>query len=85
MQIEGYYNKKRIFVNGISSLIQVIITALTYFFLYKYLYKYLGADQLGLWSLILATTSIVSLGGGGYRVAQLNSLQFIPPKKIIKR
>jgi O-antigen/teichoic acid export membrane protein len=59
------YLKKRIVINGISSLLQVGITSITYFFLYKYLLNYLGADQLGLWSLIIASTSIASIGSFG--------------------
>jgi O-antigen/teichoic acid export membrane protein len=85
MQTEGGFDKKRIFVNGLSSLVQVVITILTYFFLYKYLYKYLGAAQLGLWSLILATTSVVSIGSLGVSGSAVKFVAAYTAKKDYKK
>ncbi len=85
MQITGGFDKRRIFVNGLSSLIQVVITIFTYFFLYKYLYKYLGAAQLGLWSLILATTSVVSIGSLGVSGSAVKFVAAYTAKKDYKK
>jgi O-antigen/teichoic acid export membrane protein len=56
-------------INAIASFSQVIVTVICYFFLYKYLLKHLGVKELGLWSLIVASTSVVGIGnlgiGGG--------------------
>jgi O-antigen/teichoic acid export membrane protein len=57
--------RKRLVINGVSSFLQVGITSITYFFLYRYLVSYLGADQLGLWSLILASATIANIGSSG--------------------
>lgn len=85
MQIENSYNKKLIFFNGISSLVQVGITILTYFFLYKYLFRYLGAEQLGLWSLVLATTSIVGIGSFGVSGSAVKFVAAYSAKKDLKK
>lgn len=55
----------KIVINALSSSIQVIITGFVYFFLYRYLLKSLGSSQLGIWSLVLATSSIASLANFG--------------------
>jgi O-antigen/teichoic acid export membrane protein len=56
---------KRITINASSAVIQVVFTALLYFFLYKYLLEKLGAEQLGVWSLILSFSSIANLANFG--------------------
>jgi O-antigen/teichoic acid export membrane protein len=58
-------SNKRIIINAASASLQVIITGLIYFFLYRYLVKNLGAAQLGIWSLVLATSSIANLANFG--------------------
>jgi O-antigen/teichoic acid export membrane protein len=37
---------------------QVIVSAITLFVLYKFIYRTLGPANLGLWSLVLATTGV---------------------------
>lgn len=56
---------KRISINIISSVLQVLVVGVVYLFLYKFLLKSLGVEQLGVWSIILATTSIANLANFG--------------------
>ena len=53
---------RKVSINAIASFCQVIVVGICYFFLYKYLLKTLGAKELGLWSLILASSSVASIG-----------------------
>jgi O-antigen/teichoic acid export membrane protein len=63
------YYRSRVALNVISSAIQVIIVGLSYFFVYKILINRLGVDLLGVWSLIIATTSISNLANFGFTSA----------------
>lgn len=56
---------KKITVNAVSSVLQVLFTALLYFFLYKYLLDKLGVKLLGVWALILSFSSIANLANLG--------------------
>ncbi len=49
--------KRLVFINAIASLVQIVLVSGVLFFLYKFLLKSIGVEQLGVWSLILATTS----------------------------
>jgi O-antigen/teichoic acid export membrane protein len=57
--------KNKLTVNALTSIIQVIFTAILYFFLYKYLLNQLGIKLLGVWSLILSFSSIANLANLG--------------------
>ena len=75
------YSRNKIALNVISSAIQVIIVGLAYFFVYKILIDRLGVDLLGVWSLIIATTSISNLANFGLTsalvkfVAEYNAIE----------
>lgn len=56
---------KRITFNASSAVIQVIVIGIVYFFLYRFLITKLGANLLGLWSLIVATSSIANIANFG--------------------
>ncbi len=58
--------KRKIFINAVSSLIQVIIVTLVYIVLYKYLFDKIGVEQLGIWSLVLASSSILNISNLGF-------------------
>lgn len=58
-------NNRKIIINALSSVLQVAITGIIFFFLYRYLVKNLGAEQLGVWSLVLATSSVANLANFG--------------------
>jgi len=58
-------NKKRVLVNIISSGIQVLIVGIVYFFLYRFLLTQLNVKLLGVWSVVLATSSLANLANFG--------------------
>ncbi len=64
--------KNRILTNAATSILQVVLAGVTLFILYRYLLKILGPENLGIWSLVLATTSVtqvatLGLPGGSVR------------------
>lgn len=58
-------SSKKLTINALSAVLQVVFTALLYFFLYKYLLSSIGVKQLGVWSLILSFSSIANLANLG--------------------
>lgn len=59
------FSSKKLTINALSAVLQVVFTACLYFFLYKYLLDELGVEQLGIWSLILSFSSIANLANLG--------------------
>lgn len=59
------FSSKKLTINAVSAVVQVVFTALLYFFLYKYLLTTIGVEQLGIWSLILSFSSIANLANLG--------------------
>ena len=57
--------QKQILLNALTTVAQLIGNAAILFFLYRFLIRRLGIEQLGVWSLLLATTSLVSLANQG--------------------
>ncbi len=57
--------KRLIFINAFMSIAQVFIVGITLFFLYRFLLKTIGVEQFGIWSLVLATTSIAQVANFG--------------------
>jgi O-antigen/teichoic acid export membrane protein len=51
--------------NVTAVILQVVFNSVVLFLLYRYLYQKLGVEQIGIWSLVLATTSIGRIGEGG--------------------
>ena len=58
-------SSSKLTINALSAVLQVLFTALLYFFLYKYLLTAIGVKQLGVWSLILSFSSIANLANLG--------------------
>lgn len=56
---------KRVLRNTIVAASQAVVTGFTLFFLYRYVLDALGAESLGVWALVLATTSTASLANLG--------------------
>ena len=54
-------NKHLVLLNVISSGGQVLLIGLVYFFLYRLLLKVLGVELLGVWSVVLSTSSLANL------------------------
>ena len=57
---------RQIFDNALSALAQILGSAAVLFFLYRFLVRTIGVERLGIWSLVLATTSIVTLANQGF-------------------
>jgi O-antigen/teichoic acid export membrane protein len=57
--------KKRIFLNTIMSVTQIMVISVTLFILYKFLLNTIGVEALGVWSLVLATTSVTQIANFG--------------------
>src|ERR1700735_5864906 len=58
--------RKQILLNAATTLMQVIGSAVILFFLYRFLIRAIGVSRLGIWSLVLATTSVVTLANQGF-------------------
>ena len=58
--------KRQILINAIMSLIQVVVVGGILFVLYRFLLKTIGVEQLGIWSLVLATTAITQIANLGF-------------------
>ncbi|HEX8269276.1 MAG TPA: oligosaccharide flippase family protein [Flavobacterium sp.] len=57
--------KARLIKNSLSAIVQVVIVGGVYFVLYWYLLKTIGIELLGVWSLIIATTSLALIANFG--------------------
>ena len=55
------FENRRVLINAITSVVQVTITSIALIILYKFLLKSIGVDQLGLWSLLIAITSVIQV------------------------
>jgi len=59
-------NRRQIVLNALTTLLQVAGNAAVLFFLYRFLIRTIGVERLGIWSLVLATTSVVWLAHQGF-------------------
>jgi O-antigen/teichoic acid export membrane protein len=57
--------QKQLLLNAISTVAQLVGNAALLFFLYRFLIRTVGIERLGVWSLLLATTSLVTLANQG--------------------
>jgi O-antigen/teichoic acid export membrane protein len=57
--------QRRILINAVMSLVQVVVTGAVLFFLYRFLLSAIGVEKLGVWSIVLATTSVASISNIG--------------------
>jgi O-antigen/teichoic acid export membrane protein len=57
--------KKQILLNALTTFAQVVGSAGALFFLYRLLIRECGIERLGIWSLVLATTSVAMLASQG--------------------
>jgi O-antigen/teichoic acid export membrane protein len=63
--INNQFSSKIIFRNSIVAIVQVIISTIIMFFLYSYLLREIGPDNLGLWSILMATANSLRVGEFG--------------------
>ncbi|TKC00453.1 oligosaccharide flippase family protein [Pedobacter cryophilus] len=55
----------RLFINGFLSILQVVFLSLSYFIIYTLLLRKLGPTKLGIWSIVLATSSVGGVASAG--------------------
>lgn len=56
---------KSLKINIITTILNVVVVGLVYFWVYKLLFIQVGSEQLGVWSLVLASSSIANLANFG--------------------
>jgi len=56
---------RRVAFNAVTTVAQVVANAAVLFFLYRFLIRNIGIEKLGIWSLLLATTSLAMLANQG--------------------
>ena len=61
-------DKRRVSLNVLTTVIQVIVTGIVFIVFYRYLLDRLGIEQLGVWSIVLATASVSRIGDFGLSV-----------------
>jgi len=57
--------KRQVLINAIMSLVQILVISGVLFILYKFLLHTIGVKQLGIWSLVLAITSVTQIANFG--------------------
>jgi len=57
--------KRQVLFNAIMSMVQVVVIGGVLFILYRFLLNTIGIKQLGIWSLVLATTSVTQIANLG--------------------
>ncbi len=57
--------KRQVLINTILSVVQVVIIGGVLFILYRFLFNTIGIEQIGIWSVVLATTSVVNIANLG--------------------
>ncbi len=57
--------KRQVLINAIMSVTQIIVISGILFILYRFLLNTIGVEQLGIWSLVLATTSVTQIANFG--------------------
>jgi len=57
---------RQIFLNAVTTVAQTLGNACLLFFLYRFLIRSIGMERLGIWSLVLATTSVITLANQGF-------------------
>ena len=54
-------NKSKITFNALSAILQVVVVGIVYLILYKFILVQIGIKLLGVWSLVIASTSVASI------------------------
>jgi O-antigen/teichoic acid export membrane protein len=57
---------RQVFLNAATTIAQTLANACVLFFLYRFLIRSVGVERLGIWSLVLATTSVITLANQGF-------------------
>jgi len=59
-------DKQAVTQNAFYAVLQVVLSGVMLFLFYRYLYSVIGIEQVGIWSLILAMTSLSSIANLGF-------------------
>ncbi len=81
-------NTDKIFSNALISVLQVVVLSGTLFYLYRFLLDTIGVEQIGVWSLVLASVSvsrIASLGLGSSTVKFVSKYLALEDKDSISK
>ena len=57
--------KRQVLINAIMSVAQIVVSSAVLFILYRFLLKTIGIEQLGIWSLVLTTSSLTQIANCG--------------------
>ena len=57
--------KRQVLINAITSVLKIVVIGVVFFILYRFLLNTIGVEQLGIWSLVLATTSVTQIANFG--------------------
>lgn len=57
--------RKQILKNSVMTVVQIVVIAVVLLILYRFLLNSIGVEQFGIWSLVLATTSVTSIAQFG--------------------
>jgi O-antigen/teichoic acid export membrane protein len=57
--------KRQVFINAIMVEIQIVVVSIVLIILYRFLLDTIGVEQLGIWSVVLATTSLTQVANLG--------------------
>ena len=58
--------KRQVLINALMSVLQIVLIGIVIFILYKFLLVTIGAKQLGIWSIVLATSSVSQVANFGF-------------------
>ncbi len=63
--METGIQKRRVLINAIISVVQVVVSGGILFVLYRFLLNTIGIEKLGIWSVVLAATSVANIANLG--------------------
>lgn len=57
--------KRQVLINAVMSITQIVVSSVVLFILYRFLLNTIGVEQLGIWSLVLTTSSVTQIANCG--------------------
>jgi O-antigen/teichoic acid export membrane protein len=84
---ETNIGERRIFINAASTMLQVVLNAVILFLLYRFLFRILGVAQIGIWSVVFASTALAGVAREGFAAAVIKYTARFPacaPHTLLK-